>query len=63
MHHLADVLLNALLKMAPWYRPRDIAAREQWTERVHQDSIAARLNSEKLRSELDGALTAFQRRR
>lgn len=60
---MANRLVNWLLGHAPWYHPEAIEAREARTERVRRQSIAARLESEPLKAELDGAVAAFRRRR
>lgn len=47
MHRrLADRVVNWVLNRAPWYRPREIAARERWTAKVHRESIATRQKAE-----------------
>ncbi len=46
MRRLADRLVNALLRLAPWYRPEEIEARERRTDTVHRHSIQARIGGE-----------------
>lgn len=46
MRRLADWLVNALLRLAPWYRPEAIEAREARTEAVKQNSRQTRLRIE-----------------
>lgn len=46
MRRLADGLVNALLRLAPWYRPEAIEAREARTEAVKQNSRQTRLRIE-----------------
>lgn len=47
MRRLLDRLVSGLLRLAPWYRPAEIEAREARTEAVHQRSIRARINTER----------------
>jgi hypothetical protein len=51
MRRLADRLMSLLLRLAPWYRPRDIEAREGRTELVRRHSISARVRAEVILSE------------
>lgn len=64
MRRPVDRLVNLLLRLAPWYHPEEIEAREGKTELTRRRSIAARITAEKaLAHELDGAVTSFRRRR
>ena len=46
MRRLADAIVNLLLRLAPWYRPAEIAEREARSQAAHRRSIAARLRAE-----------------
>ncbi len=46
MRRVADRLVNALLRLAPWYRPDEIDAREVHTELTRRHSVNARLRAE-----------------
>lgn len=46
MRRLADWLVRNLLRLAPWYRPEEIEAREHQTEKVRRVSINARIRAE-----------------
>ena len=46
MPNLAERMMRRLLALVPWYRPDEIAAREERTERAHRKSIAARMDAE-----------------
>lgn len=47
MRRLADRLVNALLRLAPWYQPEDIEQRERRSDSAIRDSRDARLSAEK----------------
>lgn len=46
MRRFLDRLVNALLRLAPWYHPAEIEARERRTEVAHRYSIQSRIRAE-----------------
>ena len=46
MRRLADRFVNWLLRLAPWYKPEEIEAREVRAEKNRKRSIAARIDAE-----------------
>lgn len=47
MRKLADNVVNALLRAAPWYKPEEIEARDQRADAAIESSKEARLDAEK----------------
>ena len=63
MRRLADIVVDTLLRIVPWYNPRVIRARELRTERVHKRAIQSRLAAEQaLGRRLEGERLGSYRR-
>ena len=58
MRRIADHVVNALLRLAPWYRPEAIEAREARTEAVKHYSRQTRLRAEAV---LDKRFDSYRR--
>ena len=48
--------------MLPWYDPEQEAARDARSEAIRQRSVAARINSERIRQDYAAAAKRIQRR-
>lgn len=60
MRRLADRVVAFLLRLAPWYHPEEVEARDVRSERIHRMAIAARVEYESSR---DPRLRSYGRSR